>query len=210
MKTTKGILITLEGGEGCGKSTQIKLLNDYLKKEGYIVYVTREPGGTPIGNKIRQILLDGKNKKMSAITETLLYMASRAQLIEEVIKKKLKEGKIVLCDRWLDATLAYQGYGAGVDIKWIRELGRIVTAGVESKVTVFMDLPVRVGLARATSFKKADRMEQKKVLFHEKVHAGYIAIARREPRRVRHLKIKKEDTIQDVHKKIRAIIKNVI
>jgi len=206
----KGILITLEGNEGCGKSTQIKLLYSYLKKEGYSVYLTREPGGTHIGNMVRHILLDTKNKEMSPVCETLLYMASRAQLVEEVVLPKVKQGKIVLCDRWLDATLAYQGYGAGVDIDWIRNLGRVVTAGVTPKVTIFMDLPIDIGLKRATSFKKADRMEQKKVLFHKKVHAGYVAIARHESKRVRHLKIREEDTIWVVHDKIKAIVQNAL
>ena len=206
----KGILITLEGNEGCGKSTQIKLLRQYLKREGYPAYLTREPGGTHIGNMVRHILLDPKNKEMSAECETLLYMASRAQLIQEVLKPKLSEGKIVLCDRWLDATLAYQGYGGGVDIAWIRELGRIVTAGVTPKVTIFMDLPVEIGLKRATSFKAADRMEQKKSLFHKKVHAGYVAIAKREPKRIKHLRIKKDDTIWIVHEKIKEIVHCVL
>ena len=206
----KGILITLEGNEGCGKSTQIKLLYHYLKKEGYTVYLTREPGGTHIGNMIRRILLDTKNREMSPVCETLLYMASRAQLVKEIVIPKLKEGNIVLCDRWLDATLAYQGYGAGMDIEWIRNLGRVATAGVIPKATIFMDLPVEIGLKRATSFKKADRMEEKEVLFHKKVRAGYIAIAQRESRRIQRLKIKEDDTIWVVHEKIRNIVQNAI
>lgn len=206
----KGILITLEGNEGCGKSTQIKLLCQYLRKEGHSVYLTREPGGTHIGNMIRRILLDPKNKEMLPACETLLYMASRAQLIEEVIVSKLNEGQVVLCDRWLDATLAYQGYGGGVDIGWIRNLGRVVTAGLTPKVTIFMDLPVLTGLKRAVSFKKADRMEQKKILFHKKVHAGYLAIARREHRRIRHLKIKADDTVWVVHEKIKKIVQHAL
>ena len=206
----KGTLITLEGNEGCGKSTQIKLLHKYLKKEGHSVYLTREPGGTHIGNMVRHILLDPKNKEMSAECETLLYMASRAQLIKEVVKPKLQAGKVVLCDRWLDATLAYQGYGGGVDIQWIRELGRVVTKNVTPKVTIFMDLPVEIGLKRATSFKEADRMEQKKVLYHKKVHAGYVAIAKREPRRIKHLRIREDDTIWVVHEKIKEIIHHVL
>ena len=206
----KGILITLEGNEGCGKSTQIKLLHKYLKKEGHSVYLTREPGGTHIGNMVRHILLDPKNKEMSAECETLLYMASRAQLIKEVVKPKLQAGKVVLCDRWLDATLAYQGYGGGVDIQWIRELGRVVTKNVAPKVTIFMDLPVEIGLKRATSFKEADRMEQKKILYHKKVHAGYVAIAKHEPRRIKHLRIREDDTIWVVHEKIKEIIHHVL
>ena len=109
MKRTNGILITLEGNEGCGKSTQIKMLYDHLKAERRKVFLTREPGGTAISDAIRAILLDNKNKNMSGVTETMLYMASRAQLVQEVIAPKLKQDYIVLCDRWLDATIAYQG-----------------------------------------------------------------------------------------------------
>ena len=206
----KGVLITLEGSEGCGKSTQIKLLRQSLKNDGYSVYLTREPGGTHIGNKVRSILLDPRNREMSPECETLLYMASRVQLIKEVVRPKLDEGKIVLCDRWLDATLAYQGYGGGVDIKWIQNLGRAVTAGVAPAVTLFMDLPIEIGLKRATSFKKADRMEEKTVNYHKKVHAGYLKIAQREPRRIKHLKIKESDTIWVVHERIKEIVAHVL
>jgi len=206
----KGIFITLEGNEGCGKSTQIRLLYDYLKKKGRPVFLTREPGGTRIGDGIRKILLDLKSKKMTPVCETLLYMASRAQLAEEAIVPKLKEGKIVLCDRWLDATVAYQGYGAGVEVRWIRGLGQAACRGLIPARTLFLELPLLAGLRRARKRKKADRMEQKALLFHKKVRAGYLKIAKAEPRRFKRIRVRDEDSISDVHKKIRGALSDVL
>ena len=206
----KRILITLEGNEGSGKSTQIRLLHHYLKKKGYPVFLTREPGGTRISDGIRSILLDNRNKKMTAICETLLYMASRNQLVEEVIKPKLKKGIIVLCDRWLDATVAYQGYGAGVDVRWIRSLGKIVTGGVRPTRTLFMDLPLLCGLRRAKSYKDADRMERKALLFHKKVRKGYWRVAKEEARRFKWIRIKEKDSISQVHEKIKEALCDVL
>jgi dTMP kinase len=202
----KGILITLDGGEGCGKSTQIKLLYDYLKRQGHAVFLTREPGGTKIGDAIRDILLDNRNKGMSALTETLLYMASRAQLIEEIIIPELKKGKIVLCDRWLDATVAYQGYAGGVDVNWIRSIGKVATLGIAPKLSLYLDLPVKTGLARAKKRKKADRMESKTIKFHERVRSGYLKIAAAQPRRFQVISLKESDTIESIHE----IIKNKV
>lgn len=206
----KGLLITLEGNEGCGKSTQTALLYDYLKKSGRKVYLTREPGGTVIGDAIRSVLLDDKNKKITPVTETLLYMASRAQLVREQILPRINKGEIVLCDRWMDATVAYQGFGGGVDIEWIRALGRQATAGVGPRLSVFLDLPLRIGLERATSHKKADRMEQKNIHFHQKVRRGYEWIQKKEPRRFRRLRILPQDTMSEVHEKIKKEVDRVI
>ncbi|MBI3252287.1 MAG: dTMP kinase [Candidatus Omnitrophica bacterium] len=206
----KGILITFEGGEGSGKSTQIKRLYDYLRGKGRAVFMTREPGGTAAGDAIRKILLDPKNKKISAVSETLLYMASRAQLIEEVILPESKKGKIVLCDRWLDATVAYQGLGGGVDVKWIESIGERVTRGVRPALSLYLDLPVKAGLARARRRRAADRMEKKSLAFHEKVRKGFLSIARREPGRFKRIGIKEADTISDVHEKIIRAVRHVI
>ena len=206
----KGILITLEGNEGSGKSTQIKLLYEYLKKRGKRVFLTREPGGTSVSDGIRAVLLDNKNKRMTALTETLLYMASRAQLVEEVIKPRLKRGEIVLCDRWLDATLAYQGYAGGVDKKWIEGLGNVATQGIRPGLTLFLNLPLQIGLRRAISHKKADRMERKNTRYHEKVRKGYLAIAKKEPRRFRLLPVGEKDPVRAVHEKIKIIVQNAI
>ena len=204
------MLITLEGNEGSGKSTQIRLLYNYLKKKGHRVFLTREPGGTKISDGIRKILLDNRHEKMTAVTETLLYMASRAQLVEEVIKPRLKKGEIVLCDRWLDATLAYQGYGGGVDKKWIEALGKEATQGIRPRLSLFLDLPLACGLRRARQHKKADRMERKKMGFHQRVRQGYLRIAKTEPRRFKRIKIKENDPVSFVHDKIKKAVSNVL
>lgn len=206
----KGMLITLEGGEGCGKSTQIRLLFEDLKRQGKKVFLTREPGGTRTGDAIRNILLDAKTEKLSGVCETLLYMASRAALVDEVIAPKIREGYIVLCDRWLDATVAYQGYGEGVDLKWIRAVGEKVTQGIQPKITIYLDLPPTAGLRRAKSHKAADRMELKKKSFHEKVRQGYLAIALREPKRVHRIALKESDGIPEVRQKIKEIVRRVL
>lgn len=206
----KGILITLEGGEGCGKSTQIRMLYDYLKRQGHSVFLTREPGGTQIGDAIRDVLLDNQNKGMSALCETLLYMASRAELIRQVIAPELKKGKIVLCDRWLDATVAYQGYAGGVDVNWIRSIGKVATQGITPDLSIYLDLPVKAGLARAKKRKKADRMESKAASFHEKVRQGYLKIARIEPKRFQVLSLKPSDTVEAVHAAVKKKVSCVI
>ncbi len=202
----KGILITFEGTEGSGKSTQIKLLFDFLKRKGLPVFLTREPGGTRVSDEIRKVLLDAKNKEMTSVCETLLYMASRAQLVEEVIKPELRQGKIVLCDRWLGATVAYQGYAGGVDIRWIKSLGKTATDAISPALTLFLDLPLLTGLKRAKKRNAADRMEKKTTLFHKKVREGYLSIARKEPKRFVRILVKENDGVFQVHEKIKKII----
>ena len=206
----KGVLITLEGNEGSGKSTQIKLLTAHLKKNGRRVFTTREPGGTAIGDGIRAILLDPRHTRMSALTETLLYMASRAQLVEEVILPRLRKGEVVLCDRWLDATLAYQGYAGGVPVKWIKELGKTATQGVRPALSLYLDLPVAVGLGRARRSSGPDRIENKALSFHKKVRAGFLQIAREEPKRFRRMAIKPGESIGQVHERIKAEVARVL
>ena len=206
----KGILITLEGNEGCGKSTQIKLLYDYLKKKRKNVFLTREPGGTRIGDAIRSVLLDPKNKGMNGPTETLLYMASRAQLVEEVIGPRLRMGQIVLCDRWMDATVAYQGFGEGVDVRWIRRLGEEVTRGIRPSLSLYLDLPVKAGLKRARSRKKADRMERKSVLFHERVRKGFLWIAKKDTKRFKRIVLSERHSEAAVFEKIKREIDRVL
>ncbi len=205
-----GVLITLEGNEGSGKSTQIRLLQRYFKKRGLKVFLTREPGGTRIGDKIREILLDRKNTRMTPETETLLYMAARGQLVSEVILPKLKQGYVVLCDRWLDATVAYQGYGANVDVDWIRDLGRQMTRGVRPKLSLFLDLPLVCGLRRAKARKKADRMEKKALAFHRRVRRGYLAIAKIEPRRFVRVPIREDESIGEVHLKVKKQVERYV
>jgi dTMP kinase len=206
----KGLLITLEGGEGSGKSTQIKLLERYLRRKGHRVLLTREPGGTRVSAAVRKVLLDNKNHQMTPLCETLLYMASRAQLVEEVIRPALRQGKIVLCDRWLDATVAYQGYAGGIDVAWIRDLGKIATRGIMPRLSIFLDLPLAVGLRRASQHKKADRMERKKLHFHRKVRNGYLAIERSESSRFRRIEVGSRDSIITVHEKIKRMVEDVL
>lgn len=186
----KGKFITFEGSEGCGKSTQSRLLAAYLKNKGYRLVYLREPGGTAISEKIRRILLDLKNKSMSRECEMLLYMASRAQVVFEVILPALGEGKIVISDRFLDSTLAYQGYGLGVDINLIERIGRFATCSLKSDLTIFLDLPVQKCLARCGRTK--DRIEKRNLAYHKKVRQGYIKLARLQPARIKTVKVEQD------------------
>ncbi len=185
----KGKFITFEGSEGCGKSTQSEMLFRYLKAKGLKVIYLREPGGVKLSEKIRDILLDPKNK-ISPEAETLLYMAARAQVVEEVIKPALKSGRIVVCDRFLDSTIAYQGFGLGVDIKLIKSIGNFTTQGINPDLTVFLDLPVKSGLKHRHNCK--DRIEQRSVNYHERVRNGYLRLACEEPRRIKIVKVQKD------------------
>lgn len=206
----KGLFITLEGNEGAGKSTQIKRLARYLQNKGLSVYVTREPGGTKVGDDVRRLVLDPKHGWMSPVCETLLYMASRAQLVEEVLLPRLKKGQVVLCDRWLDATLAYQGYAGGVDIGWIRDIARVATHGLKPHLSLYLDLPVRTGLKRAVRTRLADRVERKALGYHEEVRRGFLRIAREEPKRFRRLPVHPDETIDHVHERIKAEVARVL
>lgn len=180
--TIKGKFITFEGSEGCGKSTQSRFLVDHLKAEGFPVKLVREPGGVVISEKVREILLDKKNTQMNKECETLLYMAARAQLVEEVLIPELQQGTIVVCDRFLDSTVAYQGYGCGVAVETIRAMGLFATKGIEPDLTFFLDLPTEEGLRRRGT--ERDRIELRSVEYHERVRAGYHAIAQGAPQRV--------------------------
>jgi len=188
-KNLKGKFITFEGSEGSGKSTQTKLLSDYLRSKGFSVVHVREPGSTIISEKIRRILLEPKNKKISYLSEMLLYMAARAQLVEDVIKPALKKGKIIICDRFLDATLAYQGYGGGININFIKTIGRQVTRGIKPDITFFLDLDVKEGLRRIGKTK--DRIERRSVAYHKRVKKGHLILAKKEPKRIKIIPVKK-------------------
>jgi dTMP kinase len=185
----KGTFITFEGIEGSGKSTQIVLLANYLTARGVRHVLTREPGGTLIGNQIRKILLDPANSALDPAAELLLYAASRAQHLREIIMPALAGGAIVLCDRFSDATLAYQGYGRGLDIEMIRELDRIVTAGMRPDLTLLFDIDAASGIARARGRNNSHgleaeaRFENEELAFHERVKQGYLALVVQEPER---------------------------
>lgn len=184
MMGSKGVFITFEGVEGCGKSTQVRRLQQHLVKLGRDVHVTREPGGTPIAEAIRAILLDCAHARMQPMTELLLYAAARAQHVAEVIAPALEAGKTVLCDRFADSTTAYQGAGRGVDPELVSLVHRLATHGVWPDLTIVLDVPAEVGLARAQAGSGLDRIEKECIEFHRQVREGFLDIARDDARRV--------------------------
>jgi len=186
----KGQFITFEGSEGCGKSTQSKLLYQYLKRKGFQVVYLREPGGTKVSEKLRKILLDSQNDSITPISEMLLYMAARAQLVNEIILPALKKGKIIICDRFLDSTIAYQGYGLGIGIKLIKCVGEFATSGIKPGLTIFLDLPIRKGLKHRQQSK--DRIEKRSLAYHSRVLEGYLKLADLEPKRIKIVKVHKD------------------
>lgn len=169
----RGIFITFEGPDGSGKTTQINLLNDYFKKRGREVVLTREPGGTQISEKIREVILDPENKGMSFVCEALLYAASRAQHVHEVIIPALKSGKIVICDRFVDSSVVYQGYARGLGEEMIENINYYATLGLNPDITFLLTLPAGIGIKRKRKGGELDRLEQEDILFHEKVYEGY-------------------------------------
>ena len=183
--------ITLEGIEGSGKTTQIGLLAAWLREQGREVVLTREPGGCDIADAVRAILLDSTNSAMKPRTELLLYAAARAQHVEEIVRPALERGAVVLCDRFTDATIAYQGGGRGLDLQLIENLNGVAAGDCRPDLTLLLDLPVEAGLGRAlariaaTSGEREDRFEQESLAFHHRVREGYLELARREPRRFR-------------------------
>jgi len=181
---TRGVFVTFEGGEGTGKSTQIRLLAERLEAAGLRVLMLREPGGTRVGELVRELLLDPAHGAMTARAELLLYEASRAQLVGEVIEPALSAGEIVLCDRFADSTIAYQGYGRGLPLDEVRALNAAATAGLVPDRTIVLDLDAEHGLARATG-EGADRLESEAAAFHERVRDGFRTLAAEEPDRVR-------------------------
>ena len=206
MKRTKGKFITFEGSEGSGKSTQARFLVAYLKSKSQKVVFLREPGGTALNEKIRKILLDKRNHQMCPVSEMLLYMAARAQVVKQVIRPYLEQGYIVVCDRFLDSTIAYQGWGLGINLQLIERLGALVTSGLKPDVTIFLDLPIKKGLKACG--KNLDRIEQRPIAYHKRVRRGYLNLAARYPKRI---KIVKPD--KDKHKtqaEIRRIIERYV
>jgi len=210
----RGRFITFEGIEGSGKSSQIILLTDHLRSKQRTVTLTREPGGTPIGDQVRKILLDPSNKALHPRAELLLYAASRAQHLAERILPALEAGRIVLCDRFSDATLAYQGYGRGLDIGTIRSLDQIVTGGMNPHLTVLLDLDVAAGLSRArgrnssAGLEHEGRFENEDIAFHDRVRRGYLTLARQDPERVRVVDAARApDAVQ---RDIRAIVDDLL
>jgi dTMP kinase len=182
------MFITFEGPEGSGKTTQIQALFSYLTDRGHDVRLTREPGGTAIGDQIRRILLDPDNRAMIPEAEILLFSASRAQLVGQVVRPALERGTIVICDRFADSTIAYQGYGYGLDLESLRMITHFATGGLVPDLTVYLDIDVQEGLRRKRAASRQDteawnRLDRKAVDFHNRVREGYLALAQAEPDR---------------------------
>ncbi len=199
-----GRFITFEGIEGCGKTTQIKLLNDALKKRGIETVLTREPGGTKIGDKIRKVLLDAANSEMVALAELLLYEASRAQHVEEKIRPALSAGKVVLCDRFYDSSSAYQGAARKLKSSLVHRLNDIATSGLTPDLTIILDISPKAGLARAKGRGKPDRLESEELEFHLRVRAGFLKLAKDEPRRV--VVVNGSGEVGEIHREIIKLI----
>ncbi|MDD2486624.1 MAG: dTMP kinase [bacterium] len=185
-----GVFISIEGPEGAGKSTHLNRLKDALATEGYDVILTREPGGTTISDSIRALLLDAGNDNMTSLTELLLYAAARAQHMQEVIIPSLQAGRVVLCDRFTDSTIAYQGYGRGLDIQLIKHLNDLATGAVYPHLTIILDLDPALGLERVNRFRHGgqdskDRLEREDISFHQRIRKGFLRLAAKEPARYR-------------------------
>lgn len=200
----KGTFITVEGPDGVGKTTQLQLLNDVLKEKGYNVMMTREPGGTRVGNEIRSLILNPDFEEMKEMTEILLYAASRAQHVEELIRPALEAGTIILCDRFVDASLAYQGYGLGHPIDLVRHINDSATGGLAPDRTYLFDLTVTDSKKRMMDRGALDRIEQRDDAFRARVYDGFKQIAASDPERVqivqanRSIEVIHQDLVEDV------------
>ena len=205
MDFSKETFITFEGTEGCGKSTQIKLLAETLKSRGHDVVLTREPGGCPIADKIRAILLDSESRDMSPATELLLFAAARAQHFADVIRPALARGAIVLCDRGADSTFAFQVVGRGLPFAMFEAANNIATDGLKPSITFLLDISLKVGLSRANKRNGSDqseaRFDTEELTFHEKVKAGFNQLAEQEPERFR---------VIDANQEISAIAEDIL
>jgi dTMP kinase len=177
------MFITLEGTEGSGKTSQLLPLVEFLRNKGYTVYMTREPGGTSIGEQVREILSNFENTEMHPRTETLLFQAARAQFVEQVIRPRLAEGAIVISDRYVDSTLAYQGYGHKQNLKEIKALVNYAAEGLMPDLTIFFNISVETGLERKKNGDERNRLDAYPVEFHQRVHKGYLELIKLEPSR---------------------------
>ena len=202
-----GKLIVFEGVEGCGKTTQIQLCSQWLESLNISVVLTREPGGTELGKDLRRLLLEkSPNKPVGEVTELLLYAADRAQHIEEELKPNLATGKYILCDRYTDSTISYQGYGRGLNMSIINQLNQISTGGLESDLTIWLDVDVEVGLSRKRGQATLDRIEQETIAFHRRVQQGYTELAGSYPSRI--MRVDGTSSQDIVQKSIQEILQN--
>ena len=201
----KGLFITFEGADGCGKTTQIRMLKDYLENAGYEVVLTREPGAKGLGEKVREILLN-YDGIVSDRCESFLFLADRAQNIDTIVVPAIKEGKIVLCDRHIDSTVAYQGYGRGLDLERINMLNKLATDGKMPDLTLVFDIDVETSMQRVG--KNKDRMESAGIEFHNKVRNGYLEIAKLNPERVK--VINGSESIEKVFENVKNLINKTL
>lgn len=197
----QGLFITFEGPDGCGKTTQMKLLAEYLEKRGEEVVLTREPGGKGLGEKVREILLN-YDGEVSDRCESFLFLADRAQNIDIIVNPAVKAGKIVLCDRHIDSTVAYQGYGRGLDIERINMLNNLATNGKKPDLTFVFDVDVETSMKRVG--KEKDRMESAGIDFHNRVRQGYLELAKQEPNRIKVIDATK--SIEEIHDEVIKIL----
>jgi dTMP kinase len=204
----KGIFISFEGIEGTGKSTQAKLLYQWLFSKKYEVVLTEEPGGTQIGLRIRELLLSVEHKDMTSLTELLLYNSSRAQHLYEIIIPAIRRGAVVITDRFSDSTVAYQGYGRGIDLNLIASIDKIVTGNMKPDLTILLDLDAGTGLKRNRGINKTDRLELEDLDFHQRVRNGYHEIAARERGRIR--LIDASGNVEEVQDRIIAVVTDFI
>lgn len=205
----KGIFITFEGPEGCGKSTHAKLIYKFLKRQGFDCIFTREPGGTRAGNKIRNILLSPRYKYINSLTELFLFEANRAFLIEEVILPALKKKKIIICDRFNDSTIVYQGYASELALRDVIKIDSMTTHSVRPDLTILLDIDASTGLKRALRYRRKDRMESKSLTYHRRVRNGYRDLARKNKKRIRLIRVREklEKTQSLVKKEIIKLLK---
>jgi dTMP kinase len=196
----RGLFITVEGTDGSGKTTQIMLMEAYLKQKGHEVVLTREPGGTRISEKIREIVLDPENDEMGITAEMLLYASARAQLVSQIIRPAIESGKTVICDRFVDSSFVYQGFGRGIDLKTIEEVNKLAIEGIWPDITFFFDIDPEVALRRRIAATTADRIEKEKLEFHKRVYSGYKKLSLLYPERIKMIDSNK--SIEEISKEV--------
>lgn len=202
------VFISFEGVDGAGKSTQLKLLLQYLDEKGVDYVFTREPGGTPIAEKIRSLLLDPANTGMSVICEAFLFAASRAEHVNNVIRPALLAGKVVISDRFVDSSLVYQGFAGGLPVEFVSQINEMATGALKPHRTIVLDLSSEVAASRKATMAEADRLEQKDSWYHEQVRQGYLDLAKAEPRRVK--LVDASGTVEEVQAQIRRLVDEVL
>lgn len=198
------MLITFEGIEGCGKSTQAKLLHEFLEAHGHDAVLTREPGWGRLGELIRTLILEEREIELDPVSELYLFCADRAQHVKDFILPCLKDGKVVICDRYFDSTVVYQGYGRRLDMKLVDRAAKASTLGTVPELTFLLNLPVRKGLSRLKGRGDITKMDEEPLEFHELIRQGYMVVARREPERI--IKINADRDVDDIHGDIKSIV----